>query len=618
MQESDFFSSPLHCISVALILSGVALFAPGALGDAGSLYPVQSLRVAFSPRSGADQDVLKLIQQARSRIDIAMFTFSRADFAKALCDAAGRRRIPTRLLVDEQMAMPANRPFFEKMAAHGVQIVAVKLAPGGRMHFKCVVVDCRWVATGAANWTQQAFDANVEDLLLIESPELAVRYLARFDEIRQDGESIYAPSDITGASAKAEKAGVGIFKTGSRASFQGMPFRTVAGIKSVDVFFMPGTNGVEALLGQLQAAQERIDVGMYLLNYPRLAEMLMAKAGESKVRLTVDKGMLEPANAEVLRKLIGAGCEIKVYGGERESLHLKTAVIDQRFVWSGSANWTSGAFSRNTEDLIRFDSPGLAGLYTAFLDRIAQQSMTYAPQDAAIPPGEVETKKGPAQHLPPTGPRNDYSALSVPAFPEIPLRGHVEYLPDDRYLPSLLRVIEGAKQSILGTMFVFSEQKSEAPAQKAILKALASAVQRGVYVYLVLHVPETPTNTLLEEHSNRAEFLRRLGVDVRLGRPERPMHAKLFVVDQSRVLLGSHNWSEGSLGGTRVHEASLLVTLSQPDERLADYVLSRPALSDMRSRDLWGGELSRLYRLRRMPRAEKEQMIEEWLQECAP
>ena len=548
-----------------------------------------------------------------------MFTFSHDDFAKALCDAAGRRRIATRLLVDEQMVLPANRPFFEKMAAHGVQIVAAKLAPGGRMHFKCAVVDSNWVVTGTANWTQQAFDANAEDLLLIESPELAGRYLARFDEIQQEAEAIYAPSDENRKDTKADgDESESASSPAACVSLQGQSFRAVPDCKSVDVFFTPDTNGVEALLGQLQAAQTRIDVGMYLLNYPKLVDMLMAKAGECKVRLIADKGMLEPANSEVLRKLCVAGCEIKVYGGERESLHLKTAVIDQRFVWSGSANWTIGAFTRNTEDQLMLDSTMLAGMYTDYLDRIGQQSMPFAPQEAAIPTGEIEAPKGPAQDLPPTGPRSNYAALTMPAFPEISLRGKVDYLRDDQYLPALLRVIDGAKQSILGTMFVFSEQKTAAPAQEAILKALARAVQRGVYVYLVLHVPETPTNTLLEEHFNRAEGFRRLGVDVRLGRPERPMHAKLFVVDQSRVLLGSHNWSEGSLNGTRVHEASLQVTLPQPDARLAEYVLSRPVLSDMRSRELWEMELSRLYRLQRMPRTEKAKLIREWTQEDAP
>lgn len=547
-----------------------------------------------------------------------MFTFNHEDFANALCDAAGRHRIPTRLLVDEQMVLPASRPFFEKMAAQGVQIVAVKLAPGGRMHFKCAVVDSRWVVTGAANWTRQAFESNAEDVLLIESPELAGRYLARFNEIQQDGESICAPSDDNRTGSKVEDSEKVASAAASGVSLQGHPFRAVPDCKGAHVFFTPGTNGVDVLMGQLQAAQTRIDVGMYLLNYPRLVALLIARVGECNVRLIVDKGMLAPGNEEVLRKLSAVGAEIRVHGDERESLHLKTAVIDRRFVWSGSANWTTGAFTRNTEDQLMFDSPALAALYSAYLDRIAQQAAPYVPQGAATPVGAIPLQKGPAQFLPPTGPRRDYFLPSVSPFPSISLRGQVDYFRDDQYLPALLRVIDGAKQSILGTMFVFSEQKTAAPAQEAILKALARAVKRGVYVYLVLHVPETPTNTLLEEHFNRAEGLRRLGVDVRLGRPERPMHAKLFVVDQSRVLLGSHNWSEGSLDGTRVHESSLLVTLPQPDERLADYVLSRPVLSDMRSRELWEKELSRLYRLQRLPRGEKAQLIQEWTQEVTP
>jgi len=518
-------------------------------------------------------------------------------------------------LVDEQMTLPAHRPFFEKMAACGVEIIAVALAPGGRMHNKCTVVDSRWVATGAANWTRQAFEANAEDVLLIESPDLAQRYLQRFDDLGKTGDIIQAPSDSM--MTKAIPSMRTVARQGGRQQ-RSSAFQTVGGVGSVQVFFTPGTNGVIALLNQLGNATSSIDVGMYLLNYPLLVEKLADKAGECRIRLIVDRGMLGGGNEEVLRTLHAAGVQIKIYGGERISMHLKVAVIDRREVWTGSANWTTGAFLRNSEDHVQFNSPALAAHYAAYLDRLAAQAETYVPVEAVVLEENDKPQRGAVGHLPPTGPRTEYGSPVVEPFPAIPLRGQIEYLSDEQYLPALLRTVDGAKQSIFGTMFVFSEQKSDAPSQEAVLKALFRAVQRNVYVYLVLHVPESPGNALLETHSRRAEALRRQGLDVRLGRPERPMHAKLFVVDQSRILLGSHNWSEGSLSGKRVYETSLLIRLPQPDERLADYVLSRPVLSDMRSRDLWEAELSRLYRLKRLRLSERKQLIEEWTKEIAP
>ena len=110
-------------------------------------------------------------------------------------------------------------------------------------------------------------------------------------------------------------------------------------------------------------------------------------------------------------------------------------------------------------------------------------------------------------------------------------------------------------------------------------------------------------------HSEWAERLRASGVDVRLSAPAAFQHDKLVVADMKRVLIGSHNWSEGALSGKRVFESSVWLELATPDPRWADYVLGRRMICDMRSRSLWEEETELLRRLDSLQTKEKSEMV---------
>jgi phosphatidylserine/phosphatidylglycerophosphate/cardiolipin synthase-like enzyme len=217
-----------------------------------------------------------------------------------------------------------------------------------------------------------------------------------------------------------------------------------------------------------------------------------------------------------------------------------------------------------------------------------------------------------ALHLPPTVSRTDYTPPPRRNLGALETTAQVKYLRDEEYLPALLHLIQTAKQSLIGTVYVFSEQKTDAPCQEQVVNALIQAARRGVYVYLVLHTPDETTDRLNEQHSAWAERLRREGLDIRLAHPTIPMHAKLLVADQSKILLGSHNWSEGSLSGKRVYESSVLVVLEEPDVRLAELILDLPILSDMRSRELWEAERDRIRILSRTKSGSKDDLLQEW------
>jgi phosphatidylserine/phosphatidylglycerophosphate/cardiolipin synthase-like enzyme len=86
---------------------------------------------------------------------------------------------------------------------------------------------------------------------------------------------------------------------------------------------------------------------------------------------------------------------------------------------------------------------------------------------------------------------------------------------------------------------------------------------------------------------------------------------KTVVVDLSKVIVGSHNWSEGALSGKRVYESSALIVLDGQESRLADFLLSRRTVSDMRSRDLWRQEINALRHLAQASGSARTDLLEQ-------
>ena len=176
----------------------------------------------------------------------------------------------------------------------------------------------------------------------------------------------------------------------------------------------------------------------------------------------------------------------------------------------------------------------------------------------------------------------------------------------------LLDLIRNARQTILIAMYKVAEsgEKAAAGFQGQIVSELEKAAARGTYVGLLLHVPVSPQDALYDAHSRWAERLRAKGIDVRLSLPTLPMHEKFVSVDLCKVLVGSHNWSEGALDGSRVYESSALVVYPQQQKWLADYFFSRPAVSDMSSCEAWERELTLIRHAKSKDSSDKYQFLE--------
>ena len=256
----------------------------------------------------------------------------------------------------------------------------------GLMHSKYVVVDRRVVITGSANFTASGIhgDAgdrrtrgNVNHLLQLESPELAARFAADFEQMWGDGPG-GNPDSRFGLAKQA-----------------GPVSRVMVGQTPVEVLFAPHrrsdpNHGLALIDSTLAQAQKSLDLALFVFSAQSLTETIAALQQRGvRLRLLADPGFASRSFSEVL-DLLGialADHHCKLEAGNQplkqaaegvgiprlargDKLHHKLAIVDARTVITGSFNWSPSAAHQNDEVLMVIHSPQLAAHFTREMDRL--------------------------------------------------------------------------------------------------------------------------------------------------------------------------------------------------------------------------------------------------------
>lgn len=87
--------------------------------------------------------------------------------------------------------------------------------------------------------------------------------------------------------------------------------------------------------------------------------------------------------------------------------------------------------------------------------------------------------------------------------------------------------------------------------------AILRAVKRGVKV------------RCLVQNVNVVSNLKNMGCDARILNSKRILHTKLLIIDKTRVVIGSHNYTQHAF--TSNHEASIFVVLKDQVNGLVEY-----------------------------------------------
>lgn len=216
--------------------------------------------------------------------------------------------------------------------------------------------------------------------------------------------------------------------------------------------------------------------------------------------------------------------EIKYYGKfYGHIMHNKFCVVDNNTIWTGTVNISMtgiGGFNENVVLLIK--SKNLAKLYTKEMDEMYKNEKfheskkeIFTERPLLIGKTEVDVYFSPTSH-----------AINDGIIPEI----------------------RKAKNYIYISMFLISHYQ--------LTQELINAKKRGVDVKLIVEANHA------QQRYSKHEILRNYGVPVKVENWPGKMHAKLAVIDDENIIVGSTNWTKA---GFEYNDENLLIFRNNPE-----------------------------------------------------
>ena len=119
------------------------------------------IRVFFSPDGSAAKEIITQIDNAKSYIDIAMYSFTYEPIGEAIIRAKNRG-IRIRILMDKGQSK-GKYSKYNYLLSNNIAIIQDRHA--GIMHNKIAIIDGKVLFTGSYNWSKSAEEKNQENLL---------------------------------------------------------------------------------------------------------------------------------------------------------------------------------------------------------------------------------------------------------------------------------------------------------------------------------------------------------------------------------------------------------------------------------------------------------------------
>lgn len=154
-----------------------ALFAGDAASKTKAVEPAMAVQVWFSPKGGCTEAIVKGIDNAKSTIHFSAYEFTKDEIRDALIRAA-TRGVVVALVVDHRAHSSRHEDADSVRAAGGSVAVDSRHAIH---HNKIVVIDSKTVFTGSFNFSDNAELHNAENLIRLDVPSIAKKYVENFE-----------------------------------------------------------------------------------------------------------------------------------------------------------------------------------------------------------------------------------------------------------------------------------------------------------------------------------------------------------------------------------------------------------------------------------------------------
>jgi phosphatidylserine/phosphatidylglycerophosphate/cardiolipin synthase-like enzyme len=133
-------------------------------------------------------------------------------------------------------------------------------------------------------------------------------------------------------------------------------FSSFVSAKTLDTCFSPLGQCDQVLISWIDSAEKKLDAAIYGLTDDAIAEAFVrAKARGVAIRLIQDRLQSKDRHC-ALKPIQNAGILVRIQSGSGGGIqHNKFLVIDNKFVVTGSFNWTYGASNKNDENFVVLD-----------------------------------------------------------------------------------------------------------------------------------------------------------------------------------------------------------------------------------------------------------------------
>ena len=290
------------------------------------------------------EKLIKLINKAEYSIHIASFEFNLTPVAEALIKAR-KRGVDVRWVTDDEHGIEADEEEghgqFRLMEQDGIEIRDD--ARSGLMHNKFWIFDEQIVWTGSTNITKNGNFRNNNNVIVIESADVAAIYEREFEELWDGKFGVKSPSTVDQQEATVD----------------GTPILVLFGAED---------RVASKLVPLLESAKQSIIFMAFSFTQDDMGAAVLERfeAGVDVMGIFETRGS-ETKHSE-LTALHCAGALVAQDGNPR-TFHHKVFIIDEKMVITGSFNFSNNANKSNDENLVIVNNPDIAKQYLQEFDR---------------------------------------------------------------------------------------------------------------------------------------------------------------------------------------------------------------------------------------------------------
>lgn len=317
-------------------------------GDIKVLYTdfTKHLKPSNTCNSEVCKQLVSLINNANNTIDIAIYGYSEIPAITQALKNAKNKGIRIRFVYDSNFDSSRdyykdNKIIIDLADSHKSDKTESKTQSNMLMHNKFVVFDNKTVYTGSMNFSPTGTSAyDVNNVVIINSKNIAELYTKEFEQMLD-----------------------GKFHTKKESVTQNNRF--LLGNSEIEVYFSPKDKSSIRIVQLIKEAKTYIYIPTFLITHANIAnELINAKNRGVDVRIIIDANSTGTRNSKhgLLRRS-GILLKTENYAGK---LHAKTMIIDDKYLITGSMNFSNSGENKNDENLLIIKNSKIAKAHKNF------------------------------------------------------------------------------------------------------------------------------------------------------------------------------------------------------------------------------------------------------------